>query len=137
MTAESWENLMERVVAEERGDYLPGDVGAPGSGTEGDDPLGLKYADYGPLAYVLCEAMDSAVTRGMDRPTLLEQIAQSAGEGVSVEDVTAVLTDENREPAMELLSAFANTLDIDAGILLDAAQRGGAKNLGPISTPPL
>jgi hypothetical protein len=50
--------------------------------------------------------------------------------------VNDIITDKNREPTMKHLTAFSNVLDIDAGILLDAAQRGGAKNLGPISSPP-
>ena len=69
-TAETWERLMANTIQahlEEHADYQPGGVQAPGVGTEGDDPLGIHYADLGPLAYVLNEAMDSAVNRGADR----------------------------------------------------------------------
>ena len=132
LTVASWQLLMDRLVA----DYIPGAGQAPGSGTEGDDPLGLRYADLGPLAFVLNEALDSAVNRGADRDSIIEQVAQAAGDEFGLDEVEAVLSDENRDPDPTLLQAFANVFNIDMGIIVDAAQRGGAKKLGPATYPP-
>jgi hypothetical protein len=132
-----WEQLMAETIEahlQEQADYIPGVNQAPGSGTEGDDPLGLHYADLGPLAFVLNEAMDSTVNRGADRQALMEQIAQVAQ--ANVNDVEAVLTDDMRCPPMNLIQAFATVLSIDSDIIVDAAQKGGCSNLGPIPTVP-
>ena len=133
---ESWERLMAETIEahSEQADYIPGVNQAPGSGTEGDDPLGLHYADLGPLAFVLNEAMDSIVNRGADREALLEQIAQ-AGQ-CQPSDAEAVLTDDVHCPPVELLRAFSAVLSIDLDIMIDAAQKGGCTNLGPTPTVP-
>lgn len=128
--------MAETIAAHETSDYQPGVNQAPGSGSEGDDPLGLRYANLGPLAFVLNEAMDSAVISGADKDSLVEQIAQMAGEGFSESDVIEVLSDKQPCPPAYLLQAFANTLNIDLSIILDAAEKGGCKNLGPIPTVP-
>lgn len=132
LDAEGWSQLMDRVT----GNYDPGQVLPPGSGTEGDDPNGLRYADLGPLAFVLCEGVDSAVTRGIDRDTLIEVIAQGASDA-SVADVEAVLDGDTVCPPADLLSAFSQALAIDLDIILDAAQRGGCKQFqeSPGTTP--
>lgn len=137
MDADSWQALMDRVVDQERGDYQPGNVKAPGpsvapgSGTEGDDPRGLKYVSMGPLALVLNEAVDATVNRGADHDSLLEDIAQSGGDSVSMEDVAAVLAGEVKCPTAELLAAFSNAVSIDLDTILDAAQRGGCTDVYP------
>lgn len=138
MDTTSWTELMERVVREaaESANYAPGTVLPPGSGTEGDDPNGLRYADLGPLAFVLCEALDGAVTRGIDRGALIDVIAQGA-EGASAADVEDVLSGDALCPPSDLLGSFAEQLAIDLGIIMDAAQRGGCKqySMGPNTTP--
>lgn len=122
---------MARVVAEAEGaNYTPGQVLPPGSGTEGDDPNGLRYSDLGPLAFVLCEALDSAVIRGIDRDTLIANIAEGA-EKCSAADVEAVLAGETLCPEYDVLSSFGEQLAIDVGTILDAAQRGGCKQVYP------
>lgn len=123
-------------AAREADDYQPGAVMAPGSGTTGDDPLGLHYADLGPLAFILNEAMDSAVKRGIDRETLLEGIAQVAGPDISPADAEDVLTDNVQCPPPELLQAFASELAIDVEIIFDAGRRGGCTCYGVDMTPP-
>jgi hypothetical protein len=136
-TVKAWERMMaETITAHEDADYVPGNVGAPGSGNEGADPLGLHYADLGPLAFVLNEAMDAAVNTGTDRDVLLEQIAQAAGEGISARDAEDVLTDNEHCPPIELLEAFATVLAIDATLLTDASVKGGCTNIGSRSTGP-
>lgn len=135
MDTTTWNELMSRIVA----NYDPGAVLPPGSGTEGDDPNGLRYSDLGPLAFVLCEGVDSAVTRGVDRDSLIGLIAQSiaGAEPISEADVEAVLAGENLCPPVELLSAFSQALAIDLDIIFDAAQRGGCKQYSeaPGTTP--
>lgn len=136
--AQAWELLMAETVsaAREGADYQPGAVLAPGSGTTGDDPLGLHYADLGPLAFILNEAMDSAVNRGIDRESLLEGIAQVAGEGITAADADDVLTDNVQCPPAGLLQAFASELAIDMEIIYDAGRRGGCTCYGTDLSPP-
>lgn len=137
-TVEAWELLMAETVkaATVFADYQPGAVLAPGSGTTGDDPLGLHYADLGPLAFILNEAMDSAINQGIDRESLLEGIAQVAGDGITAADADDVLTDNVQCPPPALLQAFATELAIDAEIIFDAGRRGGCKIYGPDMSPP-
>lgn len=128
---------MARIVSEaETADYAPGQVLPPGSGTEGDDPNGLRYSDLGPLAFVLCEALDGVVHNGIDRGAVIDAIAENA-EGATSADVEAVLAGDTPCPSAELLGSFASNLAIDLDIVLDAAQRGGCKDYGRIpNTPP-
>lgn len=132
---------MDRVVSEAAGEtanFAPGQVLPPGSGTEGDDPNALRYSDLGPLAFVLCEALDGAVTRGIDRGAIIDEIAQGAESSTSVE-VEAVLSGDALCPDLDLLASFATELAIDLEIILDAAQRGGCKQYaggpGPGTSP--
>jgi hypothetical protein len=120
----AWKALMDKVVEEAGGEvanFSPGNVLPPGTGTEGDDPNGLRYVDFGPLAFVLLEALDAAVNTGADRAALLGEIA---GGGL-VADVEAVLAGEVKCPPYDLLQSFATQLSIDLETILDAAKRGG------------
>jgi hypothetical protein len=133
-SVEAWEELMAQTMT---ADYVPGAVMAPGPGDEGADPLGIHYADLGPLAFVLNEAMDSAVNRGVDRDQVLETIATTTGGGCTASDVESVLGDDLACPPLSLLQAFATCLSIDLDVIIDAAEKGGCKGYGPIpSTPP-
>lgn len=127
--------MAETVEAAEEADYQPGAVMAPGSGTTGDDPLGLHYADLGPLAFILNEAMDSAINRGIDRESLLEAVAQG-DDGSTASDAEDVLSDDVQCPPPGLLQAFATVLAIDVEIIYDAGRRGGCTCYGENSSPP-
>lgn len=131
LDSEAWTRLMAEVVEAdlETGEYKPGNVDAPGDGTEGGDPLGLKYVGMGPLAFVLNESLDSAVQRGADKDSMLADIAQEAGEGIEVADIQAVLDGDVKCPPAELLQAFGTSTSIDLSIIIDAAERGGCKNV--------
>ena len=120
----------------EQADYSPGGNLAPGQGTEGDDPLGIHYADLGPLALVLNEALDSATNRGADPDDILDQIAEAGGDGVSANDAQDVLGGDVLCPTMELLQGFSSVLAIDIEVIVDAAQRGGCTNYGQRTLPP-
>lgn len=138
---DTWEALMDSLMAAaEQADYVPGDVAAPGQGPgsvpEGDDPLSIRHADKGPLAYVLNEALDSATARGMDCDDLLDQVAEAGGDDVGRDDVDAAVSGDDRDPDPDLLEAFASVFGLDADILRDAARRGGATLEGPASPPP-
>jgi hypothetical protein len=137
-TAEVWERLMAETIQahQEQADYTPGEGLAPGVGTEGDDPLGIHYADLGPLALVLNEAVDSATNRGADRDAIIEQINNVTSDEVSGHDAAAVLAGDELCPAMEILEAFSTVLSIDIEVITDAAKRGGCTNYGPISNEP-
>jgi hypothetical protein len=141
MDTEIWTALMDKIV--EQANYSPGTNLAPGSGpdgdgtgpgTEGDSPLGIDYIDRGPLALVLNESIDATVTRGADRNLLLQAIADGA-DGFDLDDVNAVLSGKNRAPDVTLLQAFSTACAVDEEVIIDAAIRGGAKNLG-VGLPP-
>ena len=131
-TKKTWETLMAHTLRAygESADYVPGQLAAPGTGSEGDDPIGVRYANFGPLAFVLNEAVDATITRGADRSALLDQIVESAGEEITLQDVQDVLSDKMKCPDVALLTAFGTCLSIDTSIILDAAKKGGCKNYG-------
>ena len=120
----------------EQDDYSPGGNLAPGVGTEGDDPLGIHYADLGPLALVLNEAVDSATNRGADRDDIIEQINNATSDEVTGHDAAAVLAGDELCPAVEILEAFSSVLSIDVEVIVDAAKRGGCTQYGPMSSTP-
>lgn len=136
METAEWERLMGEIVEQAREvDGSFGDL-PPGAGTEGDDPLGLRYINLGPLAFVLNEAVDALITRGADRDSVVEAVAQAAGEGVDEATVEAVLSGENKCPGYPVLAAFGSVTTVDLEIILDAAKRGGCKDIGPTTVPP-
>lgn len=121
---DTWEHMMAGLQAEaERADFVPGPSLAPGSGTEGDDPMGVRYVNLGPVAFVLNEALQSALLRGADRNALVTRIAQAAQ--VAPAEVTNVLSGKTRCPTRDLMAAFATVLAIDASVVYDAAVKGG------------
>jgi hypothetical protein len=131
METEVWQQLMDRVVAAAPGGYL-----APGAGTTGGDPLGLKYANLGPVALVLNEGVDATVDAGADRDELLNSVADDAGDDISRDDVDAALSGDERCPDPALIQSFASWLAIDAEGIMDAAVKGGCKNYGAATPPP-
>jgi hypothetical protein len=132
METRIWQRLMDTVM----GDYTPGNVMAPGNGSEGDDPLAVNYADLGPLGLVLNEALDATVNRGADRDELIAVIAQGAGDGISVDDVNAVLGGKQLCPELALLQAFSTVFCIDLDVILDAGTRGGCTQYAAPGSPP-
>lgn len=125
---------MKRVLAEYEEAYDPSSVMTPpGSGTEGDDPAGVNYAKLGPLAFVLCEALQSAILRGADRDALIERIVETSD--ASIEDVDAILTGKELCPSEQLIMAFGTVLSIDATIIVDAAIKGGCTKLRTTYSP--
>jgi len=127
---DAWQNLMDRVIDS----YRPGTVMAPGPKLE--EPMSPRDASVGHLALVMGEALDAVVSRGTDRDEFLDQVAQDAGEDYSRQDVDAILSDDNKCPDIELLSAFCDALSIDTETAVDAAQRGGCTNYGAATVPP-
>jgi hypothetical protein len=142
MDTASWQSLMDTVVEQallagaEVDNYTPGNALAPGSGTEGDDPLGLHYADLGHLAFVLNEAVDAAVTRGADRDQLIAEVARNSGEGVTPADCEKVLSGDTLCPPQGVLAAFSQQTAISLEIIIDAARRGGCQGYGPAAYAP-
>jgi hypothetical protein len=134
MDTTTWQDLMDRVVAQVTG---PAGGTAPGAGTTGADPLGIRYINMGPLALVLNEAVDATINAGSDRDVLLDQIADTGDETVTRADVDAALDGSEHCPSIQLIQSFADALAIDAQVILDAAERGGCTNYGGVGdTPP-
>lgn len=127
-----WEQLMAQVT--EQADYVPGGLMVPGGGSEGDDPAGEELVDLGPLAFVVNEGLRSAIIRGVDKDALLNEIVLQC-EGATMEDVEAVLDGSEICPDPELIQAFADSLSLDASILVDAARRGGCDRYGYSTSP--
>lgn len=132
MDTATWQNLMDRLVADYQPTYQLATVPGPSN-----DPLGLEHPDRGHLATIMNQAVDALVGRGTDRDHLLDTVATQAGPDFSRADVDAILTGTQRCPDVALLQAFCAALSIDPRTALDAALRGGCTNYGAsTATPP-
>lgn len=129
----AWERLMDELVSL-TDDYQPGMVLAPGSGSEGDDPAGADYVNLGKVAFVLNEALDAAVTRGIDRDAVIEQVAHRAQ--CDPQEAEDALSGQDKCPTQLVMQAWADALAIDATVVFDAAIKDGCRFEGYAPPPP-
>jgi hypothetical protein len=137
--ADTWELLMDNTIRAhyEQDDFTPGmgNNTTPGSDPSGSDPMGIRYADLGPLAVILNEAMDTAIHSGSDRDSLLDEISEKCGPTATANDLEAVLAGDVVCPPPAVLTAFATQLAIDLPLVEDAAARGGCTDYKTMGRP--